>query len=93
MAKLAKQINRYASPEMKVLFCSMNASCFCVNVLHALVTKLPKTNIVAVSSHYGLEIMYNFLTKFNLPLYNFGCPPVWGFLGWLKNLYIIMYIE
>ncbi|KAF7402822.1 hypothetical protein HZH66_005089 [Vespula vulgaris] len=81
MAKLAKQINRYASPEMKVLLCSTSVSCFCVNVLHVLVTKLPKTNIVAVSSHYGLDIMYNFLTKFNLPAYNFGCPPVWGFLG------------
>ncbi|KAI4497521.1 hypothetical protein M0802_007291 [Mischocyttarus mexicanus] len=81
MTKLARQINRYAPREMKVLFCSTSASCFCVNVLHALVTKLPKTSIVAVSTHYGLEIMYNFITTFNLPAYNFGCPPVWGFLG------------
>ncbi|KAK2586685.1 hypothetical protein KPH14_011727 [Odynerus spinipes] len=81
MAKLAKQINRYAPSQMKVLICSMSASCYCVNVLHVLVTKLPFTNIVAVSAHYGLEIIYNLLTTLNVPITNFGCPAVWGFLG------------
>lgn len=75
------QINEYAPPYMKVIFCSTGFTCFYVNIIHKLVTKLPKTNIVAVSSHYGLELIYPLVHSLGYTLKNFGCPPVWGYLG------------
>ncbi|XP_043249721.1 putative malate dehydrogenase 1B [Colletes gigas] len=79
--ELSMQINQYAPLHMKVIFCSMGPTCFYVNIMHELVKKLPKTNIVAVSSHYGLELVYPFVSSLGFTLRNFGCPPVWGYLG------------
>ncbi|XP_076232982.1 putative malate dehydrogenase 1B [Calliopsis andreniformis] len=79
--ELSTQINQYAPSHMKVIFCSMGLVCFYVNIMHELVKKLPKTNIIAVSSHYGLELIYAFVNSLGLTLRNFGCPPVWGYLG------------
>ncbi|KAG7207366.1 hypothetical protein KM043_009027 [Ampulex compressa] len=81
MEKFSQYVNQYAPPHMKIIFCSSGATCFCVNVMHALVKNLPKANIVAVGSHYGLEIIYPFINAVDLDLTEFGCPPVWGFLG------------
>nr|XP_012142562.1 PREDICTED: putative malate dehydrogenase 1B [Megachile rotundata] len=78
---LCIQINEYAPPSMKVIFCSPGFTCFYVNIVHKLVTKLPSTNIVAVSSHYGLELIYPLVHSLGYTLKNFGCPPVWGYLG------------
>ncbi|XP_023289804.1 putative malate dehydrogenase 1B [Orussus abietinus] len=79
--ELAEQINRYAPSHMKVIFCSTGPTCFCAGVLTKFATKLRKENIVAVSAHYALEVVYNFLKSMNIPLNEVGCPPVWGFLG------------
>ncbi|XP_034191366.1 putative malate dehydrogenase 1B [Osmia lignaria lignaria] len=79
--KLSMQINEYAPSYMKVLFCSMGITCFYANIMHELVTKVPSTNIVAVSSHYGLELIYPLVNSVGFTLQNFGCPPVWGYLG------------
>ncbi|XP_054001979.1 putative malate dehydrogenase 1B [Hylaeus anthracinus] len=78
--KLSMQINQHAPLHMKVIFCSMGPICFYVNIMHML-TKLPNTSIVAVSSHYGLELVYPFVNFLGFTLRNFGCPPVWGYLG------------
>ncbi|XP_066598624.1 putative malate dehydrogenase 1B isoform X2 [Prorops nasuta] len=80
MEKLADQINQHTTIDMKVIFCSTGPICFCANVLQAL-TKLAKSSIVAVSAHYGLEIMYAYIVSFGFDPKYFGCPPVWGFLG------------
>lgn len=79
--ELSIQINQCAPLHMKVIFCSMGPTCFYVNILQTLVTQLPKTSIVAVSSHYGLELLYVFASSLGCTLRNFGCPPVWGYLG------------
>ncbi|XP_076687117.1 malate dehydrogenase, cytoplasmic isoform X1 [Andrena cerasifolii] len=79
--QLSAQINQYAPSSMKVIFCSMGVTCFYANIMQALVTKIPKTNIVAVSSHYGTPITYPFVSSLGFTLRNFGCPPVWGYLG------------
>nr|XP_031826884.1 putative malate dehydrogenase 1B [Nomia melanderi] len=79
--ELSMQINDYAPSHMKIIFCSMGPICFYVNVMHKLIKKLPKSNIVAVSSHYGLELTYVFAHSLGFTLKNLGCPPVWGYLG------------
>ncbi|CAK9797436.1 Putative malate dehydrogenase 1B [Anthophora plagiata] len=79
--KLSRQINEYAPSRMKIIFCSMSLPCFYANVMHELVTKVEKTNIVVVSAHYGLDHLHSFVSSAGLTLENFGCPPVWGYLG------------
>ncbi|XP_076642877.1 putative malate dehydrogenase 1B [Halictus rubicundus] len=79
--ELSMQINNHAPSHMKILFCSLGPTCFFVNVMHRFVTNLPKTSIVAVGSHYGLEVIYVLARSTGFPLKNFGCPPVWGYLG------------
>ncbi|XP_050587717.1 putative malate dehydrogenase 1B [Bombus affinis] len=81
IANLCTHINEHAPSHMKVIFCSMNLPCFYANIMMELVTKLSSTNIVVASAHYGLELIYTFVNSFGLNLQNFGCPPVWGFLG------------
>ncbi|XP_076753619.1 putative malate dehydrogenase 1B [Xylocopa sonorina] len=78
---LSNQINEHAPSHMKIIFCSMSLPCFYANIIHELVTILPSTNIVVVSAHYGLELIYTFVNSLGFTLRNFGCPPVWGFLG------------
>ncbi|XP_017762086.1 PREDICTED: putative malate dehydrogenase 1B, partial [Eufriesea mexicana] len=78
---LSMQINEYAPSHMKIIFCSMSIPCFYANVMHELVTKLSNTNIVVASAHYGLELIYTVVNSLGLTQQNFGCPPVWGFLG------------
>ncbi|KZC10235.1 Putative malate dehydrogenase 1B [Dufourea novaeangliae] len=77
LRKILKDVNGLGG----VLFCSMGPICFHVEIMHRLVTKLPKTSIVAVSSHYGLEMTCVFAQSSGFTLKNFGCPPVWGYLG------------
>nr|XP_033326301.1 putative malate dehydrogenase 1B isoform X2 [Megalopta genalis] len=79
--ELSMQINNYAPSHMKVIFCSMGPICFAVDVMLKFVIKLPKTNIVAAGSQYGLESIYVLARSTGFPLRNFGCPPVWGYLG------------
>lgn len=82
IANLCTHINEHAPSHMKVIFCSMNLPCFYANIMMELVTKLSSTNIVVASAHYGLELIYTFVNSLGLNLQNFGCPPIWGFLGW-----------
>lgn len=79
---LSMQINEYAPSHMKIIFCSMSLPCFYANIMHELVTKLSSTNIVVASAHYGLQLIYSLANSLGLTQQNFGCPPVWGFLGW-----------
>ncbi|XP_024939004.1 malate dehydrogenase 3, cytoplasmic-like isoform X1 [Cephus cinctus] len=79
--KFADEINKEASSDLKIIFCSTGPTCFCAAVLLEAVPKLKKTNIVAVSAHYGLEILHSLTDPLDLPLREFYCPPVWGFLG------------
>lgn len=65
---------------MKCIFCSMGPTCFNANAL-VKETKLDKNNVVVVSAHYGLEIVYDFTKSLNIPIKEISCPPVWGFLG------------
>ncbi|KAK9296601.1 hypothetical protein QLX08_009436 [Tetragonisca angustula] len=81
IANLCTQINEYAPSHMKVIFCSRCLPCFYANIMLELVTKLSSTNIVVASAHYGLELIYTFVSSLGLTQQNFGCPPVWGFLG------------
>ncbi|XP_017794982.1 PREDICTED: LOW QUALITY PROTEIN: malate dehydrogenase, cytoplasmic-like, partial [Habropoda laboriosa] len=59
MENLSRQVNEYAPSHMKIIFCSMSLPCFYANVMHELVTKLPNTNIVVVSAHYGLSKIHS----------------------------------
>ncbi|XP_076279043.1 putative malate dehydrogenase 1B [Lasioglossum baleicum] len=79
--ELSMLINNHAPSHMKILLCSLGPTCFFANVMHKFVTNIPKTNIVAVGSQYGLELIYVLARSTGFPLKNFGCPPVWGFLG------------
>lgn len=79
MKILSQQINEFAPCYIKVVFCSMGPMCLCATILRNLVTKLPETNIVVVGAHYGLEVMHDITESLGT---DFGCPPVWGFLGW-----------
>ncbi|XP_014205767.1 putative malate dehydrogenase 1B [Copidosoma floridanum] len=74
---LAEQINLHASQDIKVILCSMGPTCFCANVIVKYATKLNKHQVVAISAHYGLEMLYDVANSLN----GIGCPPVWGFLG------------
>lgn len=78
---LSAYINEYAPSHMKIIFCSMSLPCFYANIMLELVTKLSSTNIVVASAHYGLELIYTFVNSLGLTHQNFGCPPIWGFLG------------
>ncbi|XP_043788001.1 putative malate dehydrogenase 1B isoform X2 [Apis laboriosa] len=78
---LSTYINEYAPSHMKIIFCSMSLPCFYANIMLELVTKLSSTNIVVASAHYGLELIHTFVNSFGLTHQNFGCPPIWGFLG------------
>lgn len=64
----------------------MGPTCLSATIMQNLVTKLPKTNIVVVSAHYGLELANNFVKSLGFNPQDFGCPPVWGFLGLWNNL-------
>lgn len=66
---------------MKIIFCSMSLPCFYANIMLELITKLSSTNIVVASAHYGLELIHTFVNSLGLTHQNFGCPPIWGFLG------------
>ncbi|KOC60862.1 hypothetical protein WH47_05640 [Habropoda laboriosa] len=59
-------VNEYAPSHMKIIFCSMSLPCFYANVMHELVTKLPNTNIVVVSAHYGLSKIHSTFIALNL---------------------------
>ncbi|XP_011697647.1 PREDICTED: putative malate dehydrogenase 1B isoform X2 [Wasmannia auropunctata] len=80
MKTLSQQINEYAPCHIKIIFCSTGPTCLCATILRSLV-KLPETNIVVVSAHYGLEVMCDITVSLGMDQWNFGCPPVWGFLG------------
>lgn len=83
--ELSKQIVLHASPHMKVIFCSMDPTCLYANALIK-ETKLNPNNVVVVSAHYGLELLYNFTKSLNVSIKEISCPPVWGFLGNKKKL-------
>ncbi|XP_058792244.1 putative malate dehydrogenase 1B [Phymastichus coffea] len=85
---VAEQINVHAPADMKVIFCSTGPACFCANVMMKEATKLNKNNIVVVSAHWGLEMIYEFTKSINVSIKEFGCPPIWGFLG--VNYYVDM---
>lgn len=79
---LSNEINEHAPSHMKIIFSSKSLPCFYANIMVELVTKVPSTNIVVASSNYGLELVYVFASSLGYTLENFGCPPVWGYLGW-----------
>ncbi|XP_077268482.1 LOW QUALITY PROTEIN: putative malate dehydrogenase 1B [Temnothorax americanus] len=81
MKTLSRQINEYASCHIKIVFCSMGATCLCATILRNLVAKLPETSIVVVSAQYGLEVIGDITESLGTDRRDFGCPPVWGFLG------------
>ncbi|XP_071628494.1 putative malate dehydrogenase 1B [Temnothorax longispinosus] len=81
MKTLSKQINEYASCHIKIVFCSTGAMCLCATILRNLVAKLPETSIVVVSAQYGLEVIGDITESLGTDRRDFGCPPVWGFLG------------
>jgi len=81
MRTLSQQINEYAPCYIKIVFCSSGPTCLCATILRNLVIKLPETNIVVVSAHYGLEVIYDITESRGMNQWNFGCPPIWGFLG------------
>ncbi|XP_026672773.1 putative malate dehydrogenase 1B [Ceratina calcarata] len=78
---VCNHVNECAPSHMKVIFCSMSLPCFYAGIMHELVTKLPKTNVIVASNHHGLEIIYELVHSMGFTLRQFGCPPVWGFLG------------
>ncbi|XP_051156781.1 putative malate dehydrogenase 1B [Leptopilina boulardi] len=79
--KLAKNIKEHSPPHMKVIFCTMGPACFCASIIAKVATNLNKSNIVVVSTHYGLEMLYDFVKSLDVEIKNVGCPPVWGYLG------------
>lgn len=85
--KLAKNIKEHSPPHMKVIFCTMGPACFCASIIAKVATNLNKSNIVVVSTHYGLEMLYDFVKSLDVEIKNVGCPPVWGYLG-LYNIKI-----
>ena len=87
--KLARKIKRSALSHMKVIFCSTGPTCFCASIIAKIATNLNKQNIVAVSAHYGLEMVHDFVKSLDVKIKNVGCPPVWGFLGSCKIEFVI----
>lgn len=81
MKTLSQQINEYAPCHIKIIFCSMGPTCLCATILRNLVAKLSEISIVVVSAHYGLEVIYDITKSLSMDQQDFGCPPVWGFLG------------
>ncbi|XP_071571619.1 LOW QUALITY PROTEIN: putative malate dehydrogenase 1B [Temnothorax nylanderi] len=81
MKTLSQQINEYASCHIKIVFCFTGAACLCATILRNLVAKLPETSIVVVSAQYGLEVIGDITESLGTDRRDFGCPPVWGFLG------------
>ncbi|XP_011872807.1 PREDICTED: malate dehydrogenase, cytoplasmic-like [Vollenhovia emeryi] len=81
MKTLSQQINEYAPCQIKIVFCSAGPTCLCATILRNLAAKSPETSVVVVSAHYGLEVVHDMTESLDTDRRDFGCPPVWGFLG------------
>ncbi|XP_032455623.1 putative malate dehydrogenase 1B isoform X1 [Nasonia vitripennis] len=79
--ELSEQINVYANSNLKIIFCSTGPNCFCANVIVKEAPKINKNNVIVISAHYGLEMIYDFIKSMDVNLKGISCPPVWGFLG------------
>ncbi|XP_016840773.1 putative malate dehydrogenase 1B isoform X3 [Nasonia vitripennis] len=78
--ELSEQINVYANSNLKIIFCSTGPNCFCANVIVKEAPKINKNNVIVISAHYGLEMIYDFIKSMDVNLKGISCPPVWGFL-------------